>query len=231
MRLPAELHGRHERRGVAAVTFEKLIVTPSETLRATWADLGGRWCAEPVRARMRGADELWLGDGDEPAVLRVRRRGRRVFLVEPRHLAAFDADLDEDRREWIDRDDPGDERGLRAFLQVDLAARWAGVVSDLRTPSARAAALARLAASTLHIERDGDPAADEPSIEVRGALVEGFEHVDPAALLEAVLDAGRAAEGRVWTDWHRVIDAIAPERVPGSIPAALRSRLDAARGP
>lgn len=229
--LPAELHGRHERRGLAAVTYEKLIVTPSETLRATWADLGGRWYAEPVRAWMGEGDELWLGDDDAPTLLHVRRRAGRTFLVGPRHQAAFDADADEERREWIDRADPGHERGYQAFLQVDLAALWSRMLSDLRSPSERATALAALAEAALQIERGEDPASGEPTLEERGALVEGFGHVDPATLLEVVLDAGRDAEGQTWTDWYRVLDAVDPAHLPGSIPGALRGRLEAARQP
>lgn len=226
--IPPELCGRHERRGLAAVTCDKLIVTPSEALRARWADLGGRWYAEPVRAWMGQGDELWLGDQEDAGPLVVRRRGGRTFLVEPRLRAAFDADPDDERRDWIDRVDPGDERGHRAFLQVDLAACWRRTLIALGSETERAGALAGLAGAALHIERD-DPAADEPAIEVRGALVEGFGHVDPAALLDAVLDAGRDAEGRTWTDWHRVIDDVDPSRLPASIPGPLRARLEAAR--
>jgi hypothetical protein len=226
--IPAELRGRHERRGLAAVTYDKLIVTPSETLLARWADIGGRWYAAPMRSWMDG-EELWLGDEGAATVLLARRRGGRTFLVEPRHQAAFDADTDAERDQWIDRAEPGDERGYRAFLQVDLAACWRRMLSDLRTPSERASALARLAAATLHIERDEDPAAEEPAIEVRGALVEGFDHVDPAALLEAALDAGHDARGQAHTDWYRVLDGVAPAALPGCMPDALRARLAALR--
>ena len=225
--IPAELHGRHERRGLAAVTYDKLIIGPTETLRAFWADLGGRWYAEPVRAWAGEVDELWLGDDDGAAVLHVRRRGGRTFLVGPRHLAAFDADADE--REWIDRAEPGHERGHRALLQVDLAASWSRALSDLRSPAHRASALATLAAAALHIERGEDPSSGEPIIEERGALAEGFDHVDPAALLEAVLDAGHDAEGEGRTDWYRVIGAVVPAHLPAAIPGALRRRLELAR--
>lgn len=218
---------------MAAVTYEKLIVTPSEVLRARWADLGGRWYAEPVRAWMGKGEELWLGGESAATVLLVRHQRGRTFLVEPRHQAAFDADTDEERGQWVDRPESGDERGYRAFLQVDLAAFWRKILSDLRSPSERAAALARLASETLHIERDDDPSTEstteEPTIEERGALVEGFDHVDPAALLVAAFDAGLDAQGKAYSDWYRVLDGVAAATLPERIPAALRSRLAALR--
>lgn len=220
---------------MAAVTFARLVIAAGDGLIATWADLGGRWFADRRRVWVDD-DRLWLADEDTDDAadagsripFSIRRSERHVFLVEERHLAAFDASADPARGEWIDRDDPGAERGYRAFLQVDLGAFWTRALAELQHIATRERVLQKLARGTLLVEHPAE--GDEERLEARGLLLEGFDHVDPAALLDAVLRAGEGLVGPAATCWWTVLDGVPADAIPASVDAALVARLRAARG-
>jgi hypothetical protein len=214
--LPLDLRGRYEVRGAAAVTFGRLVLGAREAVVARWADLGGRWLAELVPARVDG-DVLSVAEDK----LHVRRSGAHIFLVEDRNRAEFDASA-----AWVDSDEPGRERGYRAFLKVNLDAYWKDALRALRDPEARVAMLERLALGTLYFDRTPDGSDDEVLV-AESAILEGMHHVDPNELVDATLRAGEGLRGMPSGYWATVIDGLDPEAL--TLDPALLACLRAAR--
>jgi hypothetical protein len=228
--IPPEVRGRYECRGMAAVTFEKLHIGPTKGLIAKWADLGGRWYAESRNIWVND-DVLLLEDEVAESTTRfyIRRSGKHGFLVEERYRLSFDANDDVERHEWIESDEPGLERGYRAFLKVDLRAFWTKALNDLQDAAARDRVLETLAKGTVYVEYPGEGDDEDELLVGRGMLLEGFEYVEPSALLDAALRAGVGLRGIASRHWSAVMDGTPIEDLPKSINANLVSRLRSAR--